>query len=128
METKLTKLLDFFVLVLYCALIYWLSSQKSLPMPKVFDFQDKVVHAGAYFVMSLLAWRYFRHFSQRTFISFILAVGFCSFYGATDEWHQSFVPGRSSDIFDWVADTTGAIFAMWGFYWLKLKQQNLSVE
>ena len=31
-----------------------------------------------------------------------------SLYGATDEFHQSFVPGRDSDVLDWVADTLGA--------------------
>ena len=30
-----------------------------------------------------------------------------SLYGATDEWHQSFVPMRDSDVRDWVADTLG---------------------
>ena len=29
-------------------------------------------------------------------------------YGATDEWHQSFVPGRSTELADWIADTAGA--------------------
>ena len=38
-----------------------------------------------------------------------------SAYGATDEWHQYFVPGRSCDVFDWVADTTGAALAV-GLY------------
>jgi len=31
-----------------------------------------------------------------------------SAYGATDEWHQGFVPGRTPTIDDWVADTLGA--------------------
>jgi VanZ family protein len=37
------------------------------------------------------------------------AAGVASAYGATDEWHQSFVPGRSADIHDWFADTAGAL-------------------
>src|SRR4026207_61643 len=28
-----------------------------------------------------------------------------SAYGATDEYHQSFVPGRTADVADWTADT-----------------------
>ncbi|MCX5731999.1 MAG: VanZ family protein, partial [Deltaproteobacteria bacterium] len=28
--------------------------------------------------------------------------------GATDEFHQSFVPGRNADVADWMADTLGA--------------------
>ena len=28
-------------------------------------------------------------------------------YGATDEWHQSFVPGRDASVLDWLADLCG---------------------
>jgi VanZ family protein len=38
----------------------------------------------------------------------LVSIAFCSLYGASDEWHQSFVVGRSSDILDWLADTSGA--------------------
>lgn len=38
-----------------------------------------------------------------------LAVLFCAVYGITDEFHQSFVPGRSPDVFDWGVDTIGAL-------------------
>jgi len=50
-----------------------------------------------------------------------LAVLIVSAFGVTDEWHQSFVPGRSCDVFDWLADTTGAALAVtlyvkWAWY------------
>jgi VanZ family protein len=38
----------------------------------------------------------------------LLALSLASLYGATDEFHQSFVPGRSADVLDWLADTLGA--------------------
>ena len=41
---------------------------------------------------------------------FALTVLFCSLYGITDEFHQSFVPSRSPDIADWGVDTIGAAF------------------
>jgi len=37
-------------------------------------------------------------------------------YGATDEWHQSFVPGRTSSVEDWLSDAAGAaagLVAVW---------------
>jgi VanZ family protein len=40
-----------------------------------------------------------------------LAVLAVSLFGATDEWHQSFTPGRMMDWTDWVADTAGALVA-----------------
>ncbi len=36
------------------------------------------------------------------------AVAFAAVYGITDEFHQWFVPGRTADVNDWVADCTGA--------------------
>lgn len=41
-----------------------------------------------------------------------MALAYCLLYGATDEIHQAFVPNRQSDIFDWIADATGALMAL----------------
>lgn len=32
-----------------------------------------------------------------------------SLFGAMDEWHQGFIPGRFPDVRDWVADSVGGI-------------------
>jgi len=37
-------------------------------------------------------------------IAIVVAVAF----GAADEWHQKFIPGRSSDVADWRWDSIGA--------------------
>lgn len=42
-----------------------------------------------------------------------IAVMGAAFYGLTDEIHQMFVPGRSPEIRDWLADVLGAIFGVW---------------
>ncbi|MEQ1559134.1 MAG: VanZ family protein [Methyloglobulus sp.] len=102
------KLLDGMTLLLYCALIFWLSSQSFLPTPHLFPFEDKIHHFGAYFMMGILAWRNFSHYLKSPVLLAIVSLVFCSLYGVSDEWHQSFVPGRACDILDWVADSTGA--------------------
>ena len=33
-------------------------------------------------------------------------------YGALDEWHQGFVPGRDASVGDWVADSAGVILGL----------------
>ena len=40
--------------------------------------------------------------------SMILAIVIASLYGITDEFHQYFVPGRTTDVLDWIVDTCGA--------------------
>lgn len=112
MLLKLHKFLDGAVIVAYCGLIFWLSDQEKLPVPAVFDFQDKLLHFTAYFVMGCLSWRAFRHLrlkgQQLAFVSLL----FCVLYGLSDEWHQSFVPGRKSSGLDWLADSLGAAAAI----------------
>jgi len=116
------KLLDFTALLLYCLFIYWLSDHPSLPAPEWFKHQDKLHHAGAYFMMAVLTWRSLRHMFQSPIILALLSLGFCSLYGLSDEWHQSFVDGRTADISDWAADTLGAGLAVISLY--KLRKQS----
>ncbi len=102
------RFIDYFALTAFCSLIFWLSNQPSLPVPFVFEFQDKIHHMTAYFIMGVFAWRSFRHsFSKVSQLEFLTVI-FCSLYGLSDEWHQSFVVGRSSEVLDWIADTFGA--------------------
>jgi VanZ family protein len=108
----MNKTRDFTLLLFYCLFIYWLSDQPSLPAPMWFEHQDKLYHAGAYFIMGLLAWRSFRHLVGSPIIVVLLSIAFCSLYGLSDEWHQSFVVGRQSDVADWAADTTGSVLAI----------------
>lgn len=115
------KNIDHLGLGLYCALIFWLSSQETLPTPMLFENQDKAHHLLAYFGMGILCWRSFNHFITVPIILAISSVLFCSLYGISDEWHQSFVPGRMSGADDWLADTTGAILAQ--FFMLKYARQ-----
>jgi len=67
---------------------------------------------GAYFIMATLAWRFFKNYLSKTAIIMVFSVLFCFFYGMSDEWHQSFVPGRDADWLDLAADTMGAVIAM----------------
>ena len=110
------KFINVTILLLYCSFIYWLSSKPAIPMPMLFLHQDKIHHLGAYFIMGVLAWRCFRMYLSKPVLIGLCSVLFCSLYGASDEWHQSFVEGRTADVFDWVADTLGAMIAL-AFVW-----------
>ena len=115
----MNRILDYLGLLFYCLFIYWLSDQQTLPTPELFENQDKVLHFGAYFVMGLFAWRSFRHLISPPIILTLITIAFCSLYALSDEWHQSFVPGRSSDVLDWIADTLGAGFSVFLLYKLQ---------
>jgi VanZ family protein len=51
--------------------------------------------------------------SQRRMLLLTLLIG--SLYGASDEFHQYFVPGRSPDWRDWIADSFGVALGTWIF-------------
>jgi len=107
------KTIDLTALTAYCGLIFWLSDQQKLPMPDVFSFQDKILHFGAYFIMAVFSWRAIRHAAMNERHVLILSFLFCSAYGISDEWHQSFVHGRTASAWDWLADSLGAAFAVY---------------
>ena len=68
---------------------------------------DKVVHGALYLVLGLtLSWAGYRGGSAIP-MSVLILVGIG--YGALDEWHQSFVPGRDPSVGDAVADAIGVL-------------------
>lgn len=82
--------------------IFAVSARSTVALPSV-SHADKIAHFGAYLVLGLcLAW------GQRTSRLSLLAVAVLGIlYGASDEVHQLFVPGRDADWLDWVADSVG---------------------
>jgi VanZ family protein len=92
----------------WAALIFGLSARPTLPAPEV-PYLDKVLHFGAYAVLgACLAFAV-----HRSSLPMALAVLLGAAYGASDEIHQMFVPGRSPDVFDWVADAAGVAAAVY---------------
>jgi VanZ family protein len=94
----------------FAGLLFYVSSLSSVPTPHVAGF-DKVEHFTAYGVLALLACRACAATGLDPRWGLVIA----SFYGVTDEVHQAFVPGRSSDVFDWAADTLGAAATLFLF-------------
>jgi hypothetical protein len=100
--------------LLYTALIWWLSSQ-------VLDFRiiafvplrDRGVHVVEYGLLALLLARAVHiTWPERGLRGALFAVLLGIALGLLDEVHQLFVPGRSGEILDLVADTAGACVAV----------------
>ncbi|MBR1801808.1 VanZ family protein [Candidatus Saccharibacteria bacterium] len=74
------------------------------------DFLVNIVRKSAHF----LEYAIFGFFTARAFKlskkSPWFAILLCGIYAATDEYHQTFVPGRSGEIADILLDTAGATF------------------
>lgn len=93
----------------YAAGIFYLSSKPWPQASNLPEGSDKVIHFTIYALFAIetlwvLRLTRLRHQKINLELAAALIV---SLYGASDEVHQLFVPGRSSSIFDWMADTTG---------------------
>jgi VanZ family protein len=99
--------------LLYVTVIFALSSQAYLPSPIHFTYGDKLAHVAEYLVLGLLLVRALRATLRvsRPLFAAMIAIGFVVLVGASDEFFQSFIPGRQSDIFDLLADVLGGAIA-----------------
>jgi len=43
-------------------------------------------------------------------------------FAASDEIHQAFVPGRETDVMDWLADVAGICISGYIYYYKSLKK------
>lgn len=94
----------------WAILLFIASSIPGTSYPEVsLQFADKIVHMVIYGALGgflALAARMTRPWGTTTV--WLFAVGFATIYGGTDELHQLFVPNRSADLRDLLADTIGA--------------------
>ncbi len=121
----LLRRLSLLTAIAWMAALFYLSHQPTLPTPALFEGQDKLFHAAAYGVLGflLLAARPLRsggYAARQVSASVLLA----SLYGISDEIHQAFVPGRSSDFLDWAADTGGALLATLLLAWISRRRST----
>ena len=117
MQTLIRKFLKYWApLCLYAGIIFYMSSL-SHPLPRIsIPYFDKVLHIVEYSIFGILTARALKNslpaVLNKNFI--ILAILITLAYGASDEFHQIFVPFRTCDIFDLTADliggTIGVIF------------------
>lgn len=93
------------------ALIWFLSSQTILPKPKGILGFDKLQHllAFAVFTGAVCFWVPREKWKSRGLFFMLIAAAIGSTYGIVDEVHQFFVPGRDCNVWDWIADTLGAV-------------------
>jgi VanZ family protein len=104
--------------IAWMGLIFALSHRSTLPLPKSVSFTSVLGHFSVYFVLAILLWWVLGLFSlsptARFAVSWVLAV----LYGISDEWHQSFIPGRYPDVMDVITDAIGAACGLLLVWWV----------
>ena len=108
-------------MVVIMGMIFYLSHQPGdlSIFPQFFGI-DKLLHVIAYGSLAaafLYGLNPFTKSSSRALTAVVVLL-FCVLFGVSDEYHQSFIPGRSVSAWDVVADGVGALLVVvWWFWW-----------
>ena len=92
------------------------------------SFSDKLAHAGVYSVFAMLLLRSFHHglktINRTSLFCFLTGIAF----GAIDELHQLFIPGRYAEWVDYGADVLGVGLVVLGYIvWRRIYQPNSEI-
>jgi len=109
-------------MVTVMGMIFYLSHQPGdfVQLPQ-FAGLDKLLHLLAYGILAgtfLFGLHPFTSDADRAAAA-LIAVLFCLLFGISDEFHQSFIPGRFASAWDAAADTFGALLVAAWWFWQK---------
>lgn len=94
-------------------LIFGLSSVPGSTLaPIEFPYAHLIAHSLLYGMLYLLGYVAFRQQDYSRFLkdfSLLAALALVMLYGASDEFHQSFTPGRSEEFKDFLIDVIAAV-------------------
>lgn len=106
------KLFNWLYVILWMSVIFYFSNQPDLKsnLPTFWDLVfRKIAHASEYFVLAYLFFRALKeHGLQFYYVIFLSFIGALS-YAVSDEFHQTFIHGRSGNIIDISIDGIGII-------------------
>jgi len=116
------KIKLWFPVFLWCGVIFILSSIPTLPSPEIlwWDFVlKKSAHIIEYGILYFLTYRALtkNFLKQKNLLFTVYCLLFTLFYAISDEYHQSFVPGRHAKLMDVGFDFLGMLIS-----YLKIKK------
>ena len=127
MIIQLSNLIKFFrywfPLIIYCIFIFIQSSFPSIESVPELPYIDKLLHFFAYAVLGAFFLRAYKTLRVRNNLKLliILSVLSSSLYGISDEIHQHFVPYRSFEYVDILADVLGSLFGVFIYQFIMEK-------
>jgi VanZ family protein len=97
----------------WALVIFLLSSQPGTDIPPLISGQDKLLHVLIFGIFGFLVLGSLpAAASGYTTYQAAMALTVVTVYGVLDEIHQRYVPGRSADVFDVVADIAGGMLGI----------------
>ncbi len=102
------------------------SSISRLPVPDVgINYFDKILHFFVFGILGMLIQRGMMRSDRKCIKKYalLISISIGLLFALSDEWHQSFVPGRIADELDWVADALGIIAFSYLYFRFKKKRE-----
>lgn len=98
--------------MLFLAALYWcglfVATHAPIDIPLSAGRLDKLQHAAAFLGLGALLYAVAANYCRPGWMTGMGMFLVAATYGALDEWTQQFVPGRTADAMDWIADVVGA--------------------
>ena len=109
---RIQKVLNYWLPpILWALIIFIFSSFPTVQTTEFFlgDFLiKKSAHLFEYGVLAILLYRALLNYDVNTNKALFFAILIAGLYGVSDEFHQSFIPGRGPAVRDVIIDTIGA--------------------
>jgi VanZ family protein len=114
--------------IAWMGVIFYLSSRPDLPnfAPGLPGLEEIGGHLTVYGVLAALLWWALNSSAVRYPATWALVLAVL--YGATDEFHQSFVPSRTMSVSDLMVDLIGASVALLVVTLLQARRMGLRVD
>jgi len=117
---RFKKIIFFWIPVIVWASVIFTFSANPTTQTSEIHWQDFVVkktaHMIFYAILAILLYRALKESNLQKEKAGWLSIFSCFFYGLTDEFHQSFTPGREPRLRDVIFDTIGSALAIY-FIW-----------
>lgn len=99
--------------IVICCCIFYVSSIPGSGLPSGLGWRTTAAHFIEYTCLGIAIALSLRNGKRSFWTVVLVSMLLCSIYGASDEFHQWFVPGRNTDVFDWLTDTAGGFVGSW---------------
>lgn len=118
MKISVSIIINYLAVFVWCSVIFWFSNHSKISTVEssaVDFFFKKTAHLVEYAILTVLIFRATKNIK----LSIILSI----LYAASDEFHQSFIPGREPRVRDVIIDATGSTIGviLWSKLYLKTK-------
>jgi VanZ family protein len=112
--------------ILIMAVLFTLSAMPGdTPFLHSINISDKMEHAIAYFALGLACciWIPGKKWLKRPIFYGVIVFCVGTAFAISDELHQKYVPGRSCDLFDVLADCVGILLSIFAYYFVRSRKR-----